>query len=204
MGLEKIITPYEILVRFDENGKLQGSHAGYLTTVLDDGKVLNRSTELKQLDLAEQEGFPFSEIMDSLTLDALIMVDNLKLKLLEANANNNKLNEILNSKHSELVHLKSKLSEVDADNNQLNESLNSKYLELGQLTSKLSEADAEIKKMIGSLSLKDLDLGKMESNNQSLIIENEKMIGLLDAKDLEISQLKEALTSLKSEQEIEK
>lgn len=41
MSYEKIKTPYELLVRFDDKGDFQGAHCVHLETLIVDGEKLN-------------------------------------------------------------------------------------------------------------------------------------------------------------------
>ncbi|MFP9114584.1 hypothetical protein ACLI1A_11625 [Flavobacterium sp. RHBU_3] len=45
MALEEQIRPYEVLIRFDVNGAISGTHIGLLQTITKDGVIINSSQQ---------------------------------------------------------------------------------------------------------------------------------------------------------------
>lgn len=72
MSYEKIKTPYELLVRFDDKGDFQGAHCVHLETLIVDGEKLNT----KILDAAQYQLIVRSsgKLKNTLTL---LLIDNL-------------------------------------------------------------------------------------------------------------------------------
>lgn len=69
-------TPYEFLVRWDENGTIKGSHVGWLDTVLKDGVVLTQTpTNVEAVGVGE---FPLADVLSQLQIDALKEIDSLR------------------------------------------------------------------------------------------------------------------------------
>lgn len=69
MALVDRQTPYEILVRFDEDGNLSGAHVRYLRTVILDGELLK--AEPGPALPINLEGFPTSAVMDDVSKQAI-------------------------------------------------------------------------------------------------------------------------------------
>jgi hypothetical protein len=58
MALEEKIRPYEVLIRFDENGYVSGSHIGLLQTITKDGLIISQSQQnVTSFEEAELFGF---------------------------------------------------------------------------------------------------------------------------------------------------
>lgn len=74
------ILPHEFLVRWNDEGKLQGAHIVFLGKVLDsNGKVLAAQPMPPQaIALGQSEGFPLSEVLDQLHITALVEIEALK------------------------------------------------------------------------------------------------------------------------------
>lgn len=72
MPVEDKKTPYEILLRFDESGGVQGAHVRYLRRITVDGELLKSEVgEAQPIDL---EGFPTSALMSDATKAAVAQV----------------------------------------------------------------------------------------------------------------------------------
>jgi hypothetical protein len=70
VALEKFKHLYEVLLRFDENGKLKGAHAQYLEGVIEDGVVLSaKQGDALPLSLVEgADGLTLKKVLgDSLS-----------------------------------------------------------------------------------------------------------------------------------------
>lgn len=68
--------PYEQLARWDITGKLQGVHVGFRTLIYRDGIVIADNPQpVMPVAIGDQVGFPLTDIMDRLTADALVKID---------------------------------------------------------------------------------------------------------------------------------
>jgi len=81
MAIEDRLIPYEILVRFGDDGTPKGAHAQYRRVVTFDGEVLkDEPLPAQPLDM---DGFPTSAIMSQTTAQALARVSVLEASALE-------------------------------------------------------------------------------------------------------------------------
>lgn len=71
-----VTTPYEVLIRWSDDGKLQGAHQRRLRKVVVDGETLKVEELLPEA--LGIEDFPTSEIMQAATRDALNQVTSLR------------------------------------------------------------------------------------------------------------------------------
>lgn len=103
-------TPYEVLVRFDEAGKLKGAHAQFLDTITDDaGAVLAQKVgHAMPIAVAGRAGFPLKDILDAVHIAALEAVD-------DANAEKDKKEAAraeLEADHAEKLALAEKIAGI--------------------------------------------------------------------------------------------
>jgi len=85
-------TPYEFLIRWDNNGVIQGAHIAFLDTVLKDGEIINQTqTSVESVAIAEQVGFPLADVLSQLQIDALKQVDVLNAEIVVLKAENESL-----------------------------------------------------------------------------------------------------------------
>ena len=76
-------TPYEFLVRFDENG-LKGAQISFLEKILKDGEIISQKiNNVHSVAIAEQQGFPLHEIIDDILKNALITLEQKEAIILE-------------------------------------------------------------------------------------------------------------------------
>jgi len=91
--------PYEFLIRWDNNGIIQGAHIAFLDTVLKDGEIINQTqSSVESVAIGEQIGFPLADVLSQLQIDVLKQVDVLKAEKAELAKINEALvaeNEIL-------------------------------------------------------------------------------------------------------------
>ena len=91
--------PYEFLIRWDNNGIIQGAHIAFLDTVLKDGEIVTQTqSSVESVAIAEQVGFPLADVLSQLQIDVLKQVDVLKAEKAELAKINEALvaeNEIL-------------------------------------------------------------------------------------------------------------
>jgi hypothetical protein len=89
MNVSDVKVPYEILIRFNDDGTPRGAHAQYLRRVTLGDEVLKEEIgEAVPLDI---EGFPTAEIMSNTSRDALAEVTRLNAENAEMRAMINKL-----------------------------------------------------------------------------------------------------------------
>lgn len=68
--------PYEVLIRYNESGALQGAHVRWVNIItLDDGIVLRSISDAEGIAVAGNNGFPVEEILNETLRDALECVD---------------------------------------------------------------------------------------------------------------------------------
>jgi len=79
MAYSETKTPYEFLIRWDNNGVIQGAHIAFLETVLKDGEVVTQTqSTVESVEIAGQLGFPLADVLSQIHIDALKQVDVLK------------------------------------------------------------------------------------------------------------------------------
>jgi hypothetical protein len=72
-------TPYEFLVRWNQDNTISGAHIGFLDTVLKDGQVLTqKQNNVQSVALGLQEGFPLSDVLEQVLIDALLLIETLQ------------------------------------------------------------------------------------------------------------------------------
>lgn len=103
--VEDVKVPYEILIRFGEDGAPLGAHVQYLRRVTLDGEVLKVEIgDALPLDIV---GFPTSELMTAATRDALAEVTRL-------NVENDRLQDQIEILSNQLTALSARLAAVTA------------------------------------------------------------------------------------------
>jgi len=92
-------TPYEFLIRWDNNGVIQGAHIAFLDTVLKDGEIVTQTqSSVESVAIGEQVGFPLADVLSQLQIDALKQVDVLNAEIVSLKAEKDdlaKINEAL-------------------------------------------------------------------------------------------------------------
>jgi hypothetical protein len=75
-------TPNEFLVRWNNEGLIQGAHVGWLDTVLKDGVILSQSeTNVESVAVGLSEGFPLTDILTQLQVDCVLERETLLLEI---------------------------------------------------------------------------------------------------------------------------
>jgi hypothetical protein len=75
-------TPNEFLVRWNNDGLIQGAHVGWLDTVLKDGVILSQSeTNVESVAVGLSEGFPLTDILTQLQVDCVLERETLLLEI---------------------------------------------------------------------------------------------------------------------------
>jgi hypothetical protein len=75
-------TPNEFLVRWNNEGVIQGAHVGWLDTVLKDGVILSQSeTNVESVAIGLSEGFPLTDILTQLQVDCVLERETLLLEI---------------------------------------------------------------------------------------------------------------------------
>ena len=73
-------TPYEFLVRWNQDSTISGAHIGFLDTVLKDGEVLTqKQNNVQSVALGLQEGFPLGDVLEQVLIDALLLIETLQI-----------------------------------------------------------------------------------------------------------------------------
>lgn len=78
--------PYELLVRWDQDGKISGAHVRWRYVVKDDGTgetVGETLTEAEPVAVASGKGFPLQDILSQVHSDALIELSKAQAQLAE-------------------------------------------------------------------------------------------------------------------------
>lgn len=72
-----LLIPYELLIRWNSDGNLQGAHIQFLGKVLDanDEVIAAQPMPPQAIAIAEQEGFPLTDVLDQLQIDALKRIE---------------------------------------------------------------------------------------------------------------------------------
>ena len=65
-------TPYEFLVRFNQDGSISGAHIAWLEQVYKDDVVINQSEKVEAVAFGTQTGFPLASILNEVQISALI------------------------------------------------------------------------------------------------------------------------------------
>lgn len=69
-------TPYEILIRFGDDGKPRGAHAQFIRRITIDGELVKE--EIGNAEPLDLKGFPTSTLMSATTRDALAEITRLR------------------------------------------------------------------------------------------------------------------------------
>jgi hypothetical protein len=72
-------TPYEFLVRWNQDSTILGAHVGFLDTVLKDGEVLTqKQNNVQSVAIGLQEGFPLGDVLEQVLIDAFLLIETLQ------------------------------------------------------------------------------------------------------------------------------
>jgi hypothetical protein len=78
----EVKTPYEFLIRWNNDGTISGAHIGFLETVLKDGEILTqRQNNVESVEIGLNEGFPLANILDQVLIDSLILIEKLQSEI---------------------------------------------------------------------------------------------------------------------------
>jgi hypothetical protein len=78
----EVKTPYEFLIRWNNDGTISGAHIGFLETVLKDGEILTqKQNNVESVEIGLNEGFPLSNILDQALIDSLILIEKLQSEI---------------------------------------------------------------------------------------------------------------------------
>jgi hypothetical protein len=101
-------TPYEFLVRWNQDSTISGAHVGFLDTVLKDGQVLTqKQNNVQSVALGLQEGFPLSDVLEQVLIDALLLIETLQ-------SDNTALKSEVETKDKEIAELQDSATEKEA------------------------------------------------------------------------------------------
>jgi hypothetical protein len=99
-------TPYEFLVRWNQDSTISGAHVGFLDTVLKDGEVLTqKQNNVQSVALGLQEGFPLSDVLEQVLIDALLLIETLQ-------SDNTALKSEVESKDKEIAELEASATQA--------------------------------------------------------------------------------------------
>jgi hypothetical protein len=78
----EVKTPYEFLIRWNNDGTISGAHIGFLETILKDGEILTqKQNNVESVEIGLNEGFPLSNILDQVLIDSLILIEKLQSEI---------------------------------------------------------------------------------------------------------------------------
>ena len=75
MAVETILTPYEIMFRFNEDGTIKGAHIGLWETLQENGNIVSKvQKNVQSVAMAQTMGFPIEQV--SQMIDTALWQDN--------------------------------------------------------------------------------------------------------------------------------
>ena len=75
----EVRSPYEFLIRWNQDSTISGAHVGFLDTVYKDNEILTqKQNNVESVAMGLQEGFPLSDILDQVLVDALLLIETVK------------------------------------------------------------------------------------------------------------------------------
>jgi hypothetical protein len=78
----EVKTPYEFLIRWNNDGTISGAHIGFLETILKDGEILTqKQNNVESVQIGLNEGFPLANILDQALIDSLILIEKLQSEI---------------------------------------------------------------------------------------------------------------------------
>ena len=82
--MKTVVTrPYEFLVRW-RNGAISGAHVGFEDAIVEDGNTVSTTPNpVTPVDIGQGNGFPLSDILGTIEIDALARVAALEAELAE-------------------------------------------------------------------------------------------------------------------------
>lgn len=107
MALTK--TPYEVLVRFNPDGSVSGTHIKFLETYVDDATgtvLLQREGQAEHVSMAGERGFPIANVLDAIHTGALSTIDALNAATAAKDAEAAQLQATIAAKDAEIEALK--------------------------------------------------------------------------------------------------
>ena len=77
-------SPYEFLIRWNQDSTLSGAHIGFLDTAFKDGEILSqKQNNVESVAIGLQEGFPLLDVLNQSLIDALLLIETLQAEILE-------------------------------------------------------------------------------------------------------------------------
>lgn len=120
-------TPYEFLVRWDINGNIKGAHVGFLDTILKDSNVISQKpSNVESVSVGDAIGFPLTDILESIHIDALKENEALKMSVATLNSEKETLTASLQQSNIENQRLNAEIQRLILELNSLKEQLESK------------------------------------------------------------------------------
>lgn len=133
--------PYQLLVRWNDSGILQGATMQWREAAIDDkgNELFSRVTDIASVAIAKQEGFALTDILEQLHIDALSLIETHEATIA---AKTTELKEVTDAKNLEIsdhlgiVEVKEK--EIALLNANIN-GLQSHAIELEKVAQKLTD-----------------------------------------------------------------
>ena len=95
--LTEVRNPYEVLIRWGQNGEIQGAHIAWLDSVLKDGAVISQTpTNVESVAIGLVEGYPLADILNQITIDLLVKNEEIEAEKLVLQAEIQALKSIPN------------------------------------------------------------------------------------------------------------
>jgi len=94
----EVRTPYEFLVRWNNDGTISGAHIAFLDTLYKNNEILSQTpSDVESVEMAMQEGFPLADVLSITLIDALKETEHLRLLLDNASAETERLRLLLDN-----------------------------------------------------------------------------------------------------------
>lgn len=146
MALEEKKIPYEFLIRFNNEGRVNGAHIAYTETIIKDGQVIHsKQTDPQPVTLGVDEGFPLEDILGELNV---LNVKEIELLQSEKSA----LEKKVTANEEEITSLNSRIEELEALLEQTNNNLE-------KSNSQLVEVNKANEELIKQITVKDETAG---------------------------------------------
>lgn len=153
MILEEKKIPYEFLIRFNNEGRVNGAHIAYTETIIKDGQVIHsRQTDPQSVTLGIDEGFPLEDILGELNV---LNVKEIELLQSEKSELQNLLSEAKSIMENTLINLEESKSVIDESKIEI-ENLKS---DLEKSNSQLVEVNKANEELIKKIPVKDETAG---------------------------------------------
>lgn len=115
MILEEKKIPYEFLIRFNNEGRVNGAHIAYTETIIKDGQIIHsKQTDPQAVTLGIDEGFPLEDILGELNVLNVKEIELLQYEKSELEKTVTENEEEINSLNGELSNSNNRIKELEA------------------------------------------------------------------------------------------